>query len=164
MDTTINAHTCAICLEEMVEREGDADVEAQNTIELCTLKCSHKFHLPCITPVIVNSFMERKSVQCPLCRNVECCTSTSLYQGAYNSLIDLMREEGRDETIINVNVNVTIDSNTDADTETQYSSFSDGTQFSCKHCLVFVWFGVAMFLMIGLIVGTMYAIGGGPGA
>lgn len=158
METPNNEHTCAICLEEMVED----DVEAQNAVEICTLKCNHKFHLSCITPVVVNSFMVRKSVQCPLCRSIECCTSTSLYQGAYNSLIDLMREEGRDETIINVNVNVTIDSNTDAYTETQYSEYSDGTRIGCNHCKVFVWFGITIFMIIGVIVGTLYVIASAP--
>lgn len=114
-NTTIDGeNACAICLEEMVALDTE-DIETGSKGKdksLCKLKCGHEYHFHCITPVVVNSFLERKDIICPMCRNVECSTTTPLYRASYQSLIELVRQERR-QNILQI---VRMDGDSDANT------------------------------------------------
>lgn len=151
---------CAICIEE---------VDAENE-DVRKLTCGHEFHLHCITPVVVNSFLARKDVICPMCRNVECRTTSMTYQSAYNSLIDLVRSEGRDDvTFGDVRVNIeslqslqslqnlqrldSLEGLTPAH-DIPSRRHSDTTEYWCsvRQCMTFLWCGNLIVLSIGFVI------------
>lgn len=134
-------NVCCICLEEMVAIDKE-DIETGPTVKvksLCKLKCGHEYHFHCITPVVVNSFLERKDVICPFCRNVECSRTTSLYRQSYRSLIDLVRQEGRHDILQVVRMDV-------EDTPTPTSTPTSNNNVSIRHNITNVWIHVKYIL------------------
>jgi hypothetical protein len=154
-NVTVETKVCAICIEEIEITDADDASNGEHVSNVCTLKCGHEFHLPCITPVIVNSFLARKDVICPMCRNVECCTSTLTYQSAYNSLIDLVRSEGRDELLSDVRIDIQQLENLSPARNIpsrQRSTVASDYWFPVRHCMTFIWCGNITVLTIGLII------------
>lgn len=147
---------CAICIEE---------IDTTNTVndDVRQLTCGHEFHLQCITPVVVNSFLARKDVICPMCRNVECCTTSMTYQSAYNSLIDLVRSEGHNELLGDVRID--IESLERLQSLESLEGLSHArhipsrrqvvvTEYWCTlgQCMTFLWCGNLIVLSIGFVI------------
>lgn len=162
----IERKVCAICIEDMLHVEGgdDAEADVENTDNnVCTLKCGHQFHLACITPVVVNSFLGRRDLLCPLCRNVECCTSTLTYQAAYNSLVDMVRQEGREELLVDVRIDIQqLESLSPArnlpPTTPQHVVVATDYRYAFRYCMASFWLGNIAFLAIGLIIMAIYVV------
>lgn len=167
IDVSVETKLCAICIEEIEitdacnasNASNDSNafnvVTSEHMSNVCTLKCGHEFHLSCITPVIVNSFLARKDVICPMCRNVECSTSNLTYQSAYNSLIDLVRSEGRDELLSDVRIDIeqleNLSSARNIPSRQRSMAFTEYTSLM-RDGLKYVWCGNITFLVLGLII------------
>lgn len=145
---------CAICIEEIDTQEND---------DTRKLTCGHEFHLHCITPVVVNSFLARKDVICPLCRNVECHTTSMTYQSAYNSLIDLVRSEGHDDLFGDVRIDIESLERLERVDNSEHSTHAHNIPsrqqaaepnywFSVKNCMTLLWCGNVIVLSIGFII------------
>jgi hypothetical protein len=78
----MDENTCVICLE-------DLDDEHPRSIHF---QCGHVFHLHCILTWIYNLYDKNADISCPVCRSIE-CHSTSSYYNVMKSLVGYNQQE-----------------------------------------------------------------------
>lgn len=64
------SNLCPICLEEL---------QGENTSQTVKFICDHELHTPCAVSYVVDKLKKNKDIECPLCRTVHCCNSTTSY-------------------------------------------------------------------------------------
>lgn len=65
---------CVICLDPIDEDK------VNDKAQVTKFKCKHMLHQGCTYKYVLDLFHKHVDISCPICRNVECTTTSSIYK------------------------------------------------------------------------------------
>lgn len=80
MATTDNQNDCVICLEQI---DNDS---LNDESKVTTFNCGHILHYECTYQYVLDLFHKDVDITCPICRNVECASTSTIYIETQNKL------------------------------------------------------------------------------